>query len=59
MVQQQFLQRMQKQDPNRFNQIANMIKGKGDSQLKEIAENIARERGIDLNQFASQFNIKL
>ena len=59
MFQQQALQRMQKQDPNRFNQIMNMVRGKGDSQLKEMAENIAKERGVDLNQFASQFNIKL
>jgi hypothetical protein len=32
-----------------------MIDGKSESQLKEMAENIAKERGIDLNQFAMQF----
>lgn len=36
-----------------------MIKGKDDEQLREMATNIAKERGIDLNQFASQFGIKL
>jgi len=36
-----------------------MIEGKNDGQLKEIAENIAKERGVDLNDFASQFGIKL
>ena len=50
---------MQKQDPQKYNQIAEMLKGKNDSQLKDMANNIAKERGVDLNQFASQFNIKL
>ncbi len=50
---------MQRQDPQKFNQIRQMLEGKNDAQLKEIAENIAKERGIDLNQFASQFGINL
>lgn len=36
-----------------------MLDGKNDVQLREMAQNIANERGIDLNQFASQFGIKL
>ena len=28
-------------------------------QLKQIAKNIAKERGIDLDDFAKQFNIKI
>ena len=31
-----------------------MIQGKSESQLKEMAYNIAQERGIDINNFASQ-----
>ena len=55
-MQQQMLARMQRQDPQKFNQIKMMIDGKSEAQLREIAQNIASERGIDLNQFASQFN---
>lgn len=58
-IQQQMLAKMERQNPQKFNQIKQMVNGKNDVQLKEMAENIAKERGIDLNQFASQFNIKL
>ena len=57
-VQQQMLSRMQRQNPQRFNQIKQIVEGKNDSQLKEMAQNIAKERGVDLDQFASQFNIR-
>ena len=50
---------MRNQNPQKFNQIQQMINGKNDNQLKEIANNLAKERGIDLNQFASNFGIKL
>ena len=53
------LGKMQSQNPQKFNEIMQMVKGKDDTQLKEMAQNIASERGIDLNQFASQFGIKL
>ncbi len=36
-----------------------MIQGKSEAQLKEVANNIAKERGIDLETFANQFGIKL
>ena len=36
-----------------------MTNGKNEGQMKEMAMNIAKERGIDLSQFASQFGIKL
>ena len=42
-----------------FNQVQEMIKGKSEPQLKEMAQNIAKERGINLNDFASQFGIKI
>lgn len=58
-MQQQILQRMQQKDPQKFEQIRKMIDGKSDGQLKEMAENIARERGIDLGQLASQLGLKL
>ena len=39
--------------------VQKMVSGKSDEQLREMAENIARERGIDLKQFAGQFGIKM
>ena len=56
---QQQAQKMQQSNPELYNRAMQMIQGKNDSQLKEIAQNIARERGIDLNDFANQFGIKL
>ena len=50
---------MQNQNPQLFNKVQEMMRGKNENQIKEMANNIAKERGIDLNQFASQFGIKL
>lgn len=50
---------MQNQNPQLFNKVQEMMQGKNENQIKEMANNIAKERGIDLNQFASQFGIKL
>ena len=58
-MQQQMLQKMQAQNPQKFNQVMQMISGKSDAQQKEMFQNLAKERGIDVNQFASQFGIKL
>lgn len=59
MIQQQMMMKFQKQNPQMFQQVQQMVSGKSDEQLKEMAQNIAKERGIDLNQFASQFGIKM
>lgn len=59
MMQQRMFQRMQNQNPQLFNKVQEMMQGKNENQIKEMANNIAKERGIDLNQFASQFGIKL
>ena len=56
---QQQMQRMQQSNPELYEKGMQMIKGKTDSQLKEIAQNIAKDRGIDLSFFAKQFGIKL
>ena len=50
---------MQKQNHQLFNKVQEMMQGKNENQIREMANNIAKERGIDLNQFASQFGIKL
>lgn len=56
---QQQAERMRQSNPELYNRAMQMINGKSDSQLKEIANNIAKDRGIDLNDFANQFGIKL
>ena len=50
---------MQQSNPEKFRQIQQMLSGKSDAQQKEMFMNIAKERGIDINQFANQFGIKL
>ena len=42
-----------------LNQAMQMVNGKSESQVRQIAENMARERGVDLNQLAGQMGIKL
>lgn len=56
---QQQLQKMQQSNPELYAKGMQMIKGKSNYQLKEIANNLAKEQGIDLAEFAKQFNIKL
>lgn len=52
------LQNMAQQNPQ-FAQAMRMIQGKNSEQLKQTAENIAKERGIDLEQMAQQMGLKL
>lgn len=59
MMQNQIMNQMQSQNPQLFKKVQEMTNGKNEVQLKELANNIAKERGIDLNNFASQFGIKL
>lgn len=53
----QILQSMAQQDP-RVGQAMQMIQGKSPQELRSMAENVARERGIDLNAFVQQFGFK-
>lgn len=57
-MQQQLLQKMQRQNPQLYRQVQEMVQGKSDAELRTMAQNIAQERGIDFNQFASQFGMK-
>ena len=50
---------MQAQNPQRFKEVMNMLGGKSEDEQKEMAENLAKERGINLKQFASQFGMKI
>lgn len=51
---QQILQQMMQQDP-RVGQAMQMIQGKSPQELQQMAMNVAKERGIDLNAFVQNF----
>lgn len=53
-----FVQQMIGQSP-RMGQAMQMIHGKNQSQLRQIAENMARERGTTLEEIAKQYGIQL
>ena len=59
LIQNQMFQQMQRQNPELYSKVQQMTNGKNEGQMKEMAMNIAKERGIDLSQFASQFGIKI
>ena len=50
---------MMKQNPQAYRKMQEMVGGKSEADMKQIAMNLAKERGININQFASQFGIKL
>ena len=54
---QQILQQLMQQDP-RVGQAMQMIQGKSPQELRQMAENLAKERGIDLNAFVQQFGMR-
>ena len=54
----QMLQQMAGQNPQAA-QAMRLIQGKNPQQLRQIAENMAKERGVDLNQIAHQMGITL
>lgn len=59
VMQNQMMQKMRSQNPQLFNKVQEMIQGKNENELKEIAQNIAKERGIDLNQFANGLGFRI
>ena len=52
----QMLQQMAGQNPQAA-QAMRLIQGKNPQQLRQIAENMAKERGVDLNQMAHQMGM--
>ena len=53
------LSNFQRNNPQLYQQVSQMVSGKSDEQLKQMARNIASERGVDLDSFASNMGIKL
>ena len=54
----QMLQQMAGQNPQAA-QAMRLIQGKKPQQLRQIAENMAKERGVDLDQMARQMGLTL
>lgn len=54
----QMLQQMAGQNPQAA-QAMRLIQGKNPQQLRQIAENMAKERGVDLDQMAKQMGLTL
>lgn len=54
----QMLMQEARQNPA-IGQALQMTNGKTPGQMREMAQNIARQRGVDLEQFARQMGIKL
>ena len=53
------MNQMAQQNPQAFQKMKEMTDGKSEADMKQIAINLAKQRGVDINQFASQFGIKL
>lgn len=50
---------MKQQNPQAFQKLQEMTSGKSDSELQQTALNLAKERGIDIQQFARNFGIQI
>lgn len=53
----QIFMQLAQQDP-RVGQALQMIQGKSPQELRNMAENLAKERGIDFGSFMQQFGMK-
>lgn len=48
------LQKMQARNPDLFRKAQQMMQGKSEQELKEMAVNLGKERGIDVNNLNIQ-----
>ena len=53
------MSQMMKQNPQAYQKMQEMVGGKSENDMKQTCMNLAKERGIDLKQFASNFGIQL
>ena len=53
------MNQMAQQNPQAFQRMKEMTSGKSEADMKQTALNLAKERGIDISKFASQFGIRL
>ena len=50
---------MMKQNPQAYQKMQEMVGGKSEADMKQTCMNLAKERGVDLQQFARNFGIQL
>ena len=50
---------MMKQNPQAFQRMKEMTSGKSETEMKQTCMNLARERGVDIQQFARNFGITI
>ena len=50
---------MMKQNPQAYQKMQEMVGGKSEADMKQTCLNLAKERGVDIKAFASNFGIKL
>ena len=53
------MNQMAQQNPQAFQKMQEMTSGKSEDEMRQVAMNLAQQKGIDIRQFASQFGIKL
>jgi hypothetical protein len=50
---------MQAENPNLMNRVMEMTQGKNENELRQIVMNVAKERGVNLSNFARGFGINI
>ena len=50
---------MMKENPQAYQKAMEMTSGKTDVEMKQTAMNLAKQQGVDLRSFASNFGIQL
>ena len=53
------MNQMANQNPAMFSKMQEMTSGKSEAELRETAMNLAKERGIDIQNFAKGFGITI
>ena len=56
---QERMNQMMKQNPQAYQKMQEMTSGKTEADMKQTAINLAKQQGVDLKSFASNFGIKL
>ena len=53
------MNQMMQQNPQAFQKMQEMTSGKSEAEMKQTAMNLAKQQGVDLKSFASNFGINL
>ena len=53
------MNQMMKENPQAYQKAMEMTSGKTDAEMKQTAINLAKQQGVDLKSFASNFGINL